>query len=164
MSKRVVFVLLSVVAIMCFLMIKKTINQNRNEHLHLNKLKNIDLIYIDGSFYNIEDTASSILIFYKTNCYHCQDYLRKIEEQIKSFHTTQVVFISTDNPILIKKFIDTYTHNDFDFIHDKSNELHKELNVKVFPTTFIVRDDLEIKKRYEGAYAIQKVISALPPD
>lgn len=135
---------------------KKTIANN------VKMLPKIQLKGIDNKSFMLENSTKKhqILLFFNTECEHCQNEAKEIKKHINEFENSQLTFISIEPVDSIKNFVfkyQLYIKSNIKFAHIEAAEVGKQFGISSFPTIFIYNQNNELVKQYKGETKIEAI-------
>lgn len=138
-------------------------------YLVTRKLPVLAIRNVDSSFTSLSKLPKNkptIIIYFNTNCEHCQDEAKQIIENKNVFDKVQFVFISTDAVPLLKTFKEKYNINGANFYlgRDQKYILPAFYNIRFTPFVAVYNAKQILERVYEGGakwQALQKLISTL---
>jgi peroxiredoxin len=140
--------------------VKKTVANNIKKipHVRLKNLNNSDFYFPDNSDFH------KVLIFFHTECEHCQNEVSEIKKHIELFEKTKVYFISIEPIDTIKKFTITNnltSYSNLSFKHIEGIDSNKQFGIVTFPTIFIYGKENNLLKQYLGEAKLEAITKYL---
>lgn len=137
--------------------VKKVIANNIKKLPHA-RLNNIN----SEEFYLSNDTKDvhKVLIFFHTECEHCQNEVSELKKQLKLFKDANIYFISIEPVEVIKKFAEKHNLTNYaniSFNHIEGIDSSKKFGVVTFPTIFIYGKEGNLLKQYLGEAKIEAI-------
>ena len=127
-------------------------------------IRNVDSTFT--SLTRLPQNKPTVIIYFNTDCDHCQDEATQIIANKNVFANVQFVFISTEPIPLLKAFKEKYNINGANFYigRDQKYILPAFYNVRYTPFVAVYDAKQTLVKVYEGGakwQALQKLISTL---
>ena len=117
-----------------------------------------DLIGLDGQHYTSENTKGKIVHFnfWFTSCRPCVEEMPELNEMAANFSDEDILFLAPtfDDSLLVKKFLNQFEFN-YEIVSNQ-RDFCLDLNVRNFPTHFIINREGIIEKVHTG-YSITTV-------
>jgi peroxiredoxin len=111
-----------------------------------------------------EQSGNVILIFFLSDCEHCQREAESIKEKIEAFKNYTLYFISNERATSIKEFSDKCQLSNFPNVKFGKTELAMIIsNFGAIPTPsmFIYSSDRKLVREFKGETKIEDIIAAL---
>lgn len=128
------------------------------------KIELSEFAFIDsrGNIFNVSDTTRLFLVvFFKSDCPFCFDEIKQITENIDKFKQAKVLFVSNDSLKYIKYFEHNFNVPSVYFLQDNNANLRNRLQIKKYPTIFIISGEGKILKKKIGFASIEYISSAM---
>lgn len=112
---------------------------------------------------NIANNKLKFIMYYNSECEHCQHQAEQIEQHINTFKDIQLIFISYQDVSQIKEFAKKY-HLELPnatFLEDPKMKVLSQFNVKGFPFMVIYSKDNQLLKKFEGPTKIDEILKYL---
>ncbi len=121
---------------------------------------------LDSKSFTIENSNNffKVLVFFNTECEHCQNEAANIKKHIADFEKTQMTFISVEPLENVKKFATKYqltAYSNIKFAHMEAIESSKQFGISSFPTIFIYNKEGELLKQYKGETKIEAILKLI---
>ena len=110
--------------------------------------------------------GQTLIIFYTTECIHCQIAVQHLNENFEKFKNTNVVMITTYDKEAINKFIDEYASNMKDtknvtWLQDSEDEFLFTFNRLSFPSFYLYDKDKNLVTYKKGSIEFREVFEFL---
>ncbi len=168
MRKNAIISLILLVTIVFFWLIKSTsknLTTIKNRQELLLRLPNLSLFTKDSVKFRIETGQPIVLIYFNSNCEHCQYEVNDVYNNIQSFDEAKVLFLSSESTAQIKAFADTNKLLKFPnvtFAKIESAHAAEIFGTLSVPHIFIYGQDGKLRKEFRGetkAEAIAKYLN-----
>lgn len=158
--KRIIFVLIGIsligVALCMIVAIFYWINFSAQE------LPNTQLCKLNGDPYTLTIKKNKILVFFKSDCYSCEQTANEIINSGNELENIEVLFISPEHPDNLLLFSLNFSSEKITYLCDETTLFSKELKVDKYPTIFIYSgNNQKLTKRFVGAVPLEQIIQAL---
>ena len=113
---------------------------------------------------NLKRNTPTLLIYFNTECEHCQYEISEISESIEQFESVQIVMISIEEPeILLSYFANSKLLNreNVFILYDQDLRFERIFGNCPFPTIFIYDKNLELVKQFKGEVKIEAILKYL---
>jgi outer membrane protein OmpA-like peptidoglycan-associated protein len=123
----------------------------------------------DSSLFTRGDLSKdkeTIIMIFSPDCEHCQRETDSLIAHIDLFKDVQIVMASPLDYVEISKFYKDYHIANYPVItmgRDGSYVWGKFFNVHNFPSIYVYDKNGQLKKSFEGSYAVQKIAAVLEP-
>jgi peroxiredoxin len=104
---------------------------------------------------------ASILLFFNTECEHCQYEAMEAKKQIGKFDKTQLYFLSPEPLDSLYKFAKRYglaSVKNITVAHIEPVLLSNSFGIRGFPTVFIYDSNGKLQKKFDGEVKIDAII------
>jgi peroxiredoxin len=129
----------------------------------VNEIPNLTTVQLDGTPLSLRDLSGEIaIIFFNTQCEHCQQEARAILEKKHLFKTKQLYFISAESNDLINRFIKDYkmTESNFHFSHASPPDVVNSFEpFQSVPAIFLFKNKKRIGK-FEGTTTVEDIANS----
>jgi len=122
---------------------------------------------IGEGFFTEDDLDANtplILFYFNSSCTFCRSEANEIRNKLGRFSGFQLVFVSTEDKILIKKFSEEFglngKGNDI-FLRDSDLEFSRIFGVITVPATYIYNTERQLIKEFKGAVKIASLLEAI---
>lgn len=105
--------------------------------------------------------TNKLFVYFDSECDYCQSEATQISENIAQFKDTQLLFISFEPIVGIKKFAMDYNlleKENVIFLHDKESEFSEIFDAKSIPFILLYNKDNQLIKKYKGATKIENIL------
>ncbi|MDY0196418.1 MAG: thioredoxin family protein [Tenuifilaceae bacterium] len=158
--KRIIFVLIGISLIGVALCMIVTIFYRIN--FLAQKLPNTQLCKLNGDPYNLIIKKNKILVFFKPDCYSCEQTVNEIINSGNELENVEVLFISSEHPDSVLLFSLNFSSEKITYLCDETALFSKELKVNKYPTIFIYSGkNQKLTKRFVGAVPLEQILQAL---
>jgi peroxiredoxin len=131
----------------------------------VNELPQITLIEESGTRFSATTLpANSILIFFSSDCDHCQREATDVEKNIDGFKNYSLYFISMNQFSQMKKFAETYKLADksnVKFLQADGATVFKAMGSIETPTICVYGKDKQLTKRFDGETKADLILKVL---
>jgi peroxiredoxin len=111
-----------------------------------------------------EQPGNAILIFFLTDCEHCQREAGSIKEKIEAFKNYTLYFISNEKASSIKEFSEKYQLSDLPNVKFGKTELSmiiRNFGAIPTPSMYIYSADRKLAKEFKGETSIEEIVKSL---
>lgn len=120
---------------------------------------------MDSSTFIFPSSSVNILVYFNSECEHCQYELSEIRKNINLFEDNSIVLLSSENIASIKK-----TSFDFElanvpnvyFVKINPGDVYKTMGTVSFPHIFIYGKDHKLIKEFKGKAKIEAILKYIP--
>ncbi len=100
------------------------------------------------------------IIFFNTECDHCLQEIKEIENGIKAFGNSMFLFISNEEEEKLQRFAASLNFNAFPFLlgRDADLKINNLFDVKGLPSIYIYNNKNALIRKFVGEIKIQKLI------
>lgn len=119
----------------------------------------------DSSTFYFSSSSRVLLIFFNTECEHCQYEMKELKKNLASFKNTEVVLMSSENIFQIKKFSEEYGlagQPNVHFTKINADQIYRTLGSLSVPYIFIYGKDRNLLKEFKGETRMEAIIKYLP--
>lgn len=105
-----------------------------------------------------------VLDYFNSTCDFCRAKSKAIKLRIEEFRGIQLVFVSSEEKVIIEKFSEENGLNKYPnvvFLHDSNMAFSKAFGVTTIPATFIYSRDRKLIKEFKGAVKIESILEVL---
>ena len=108
-----------------------------------------------GSFTNknLKYATPTLFVYFNSECEYCNEEAEMVKENIEKFQNIQVIFISFEQPELIKTFSAKHklnTHNNIHFLHDSKVTFATTFDVKSLPCLVLYDKNKKLIEKIKG--------------
>jgi thioredoxin-related protein len=173
MKNRIILIVLLLVALIAsayFLYFKKAapaeIKQEQQQaEVQQSEIPPLPITSMEGSEFTTRDLKGKlILIFFQTDCDHCQREAKQIQENLKSFKDYKLYFISSNTFPEIQKFSVEYklagVPNVY-FNFSTAENVVRYFGAMSAPSIFIYSDNGRMVKSFKGEAPVDQVVQYL---
>ena len=136
-----------------------------NKNLPNFEFKNLDnLTFCKDS---LKKKTEIILIYFNTECNHCQEELNQFVKNYKQVKHLNILFISSQKIEELQKF---YKQNnlckypEINILYCDFQRFQHYFGIATIPTTWIYGDNRELKKKYNGEVSLSIIIHRIESD
>jgi peroxiredoxin len=107
---------------------------------------------------------NSILIFFSSDCDHCQREATEIEKNLAGFKNYHLFFISMNPFPVMKKFSETYkinNHHNIKFFRADGKTVFDALGSIQTPTICVYDRDKKLVKKFDGETKVDDILKVL---
>lgn len=164
-----IFLPLTVLILLSFLITKIIFRINHKNEVtkNIKKIPEFSFKDINGVLFNnhnLKKNTPTIFLYFNTECEFCNTEVEIIKKNIEQFKNTQLIFISFESPLKIKKFAENYqllNHDNIHFIYDKQVVFSKTFDVKAFPTIVIYNNQQQLLEKIKGQVKIDHILKKI---
>jgi peroxiredoxin len=117
-----------------------------------------------GQFSATTLPGNSILIFFSSDCDHCQREATEIEKNLAGFKNYHLFFISMNPFPAMKKFAETYkinNHHNIKFFRADGKTVFDALGSIQTPTICVYNSDKKLVKKFDGETKVDDILNVL---
>lgn len=169
MKKNVLFALAIVlISFTGYLLYKIVKTKQQNDVVKTNKqtlpnfsFYNLDSVVTNNSF--IKEGKPICVFYFNADCEHCQYEAKEIKKNIVLFKNAQIVMVSFNTKVDIKKFIQQYGLNypNITFLQDPKYQFATWFGKTSVPAVYIYNAQHKLVKEYHGETKIEAIIKYL---
>ena len=111
-----------------------------------------------------ELAGKNVLIFYRTECDHCQREAEDISKNLDAFTEYQLYFVTTDGHEASRKFASDYgldNKGNVHFVQTSVNEILDQLGPISTPSLYIYSEERRLVRHLDGETPIEEIIRHL---
>jgi peroxiredoxin len=126
------------------------------------QLPALDLTSIDGSIFRLQGGRPVVLMYFNSQCDHCQAQLNAMREQMNLFSSATIVFMSSqslDELSRIAAIFDFIVFQNVHFVQSKPEQLSEKFGVMSLPQIFVYSAEGNLKKVFSGETAPSEIAS-----
>lgn len=131
----------------------------------VNELPEMNLVTMDQQVIRARELAGkNILVFFRTECDHCQREAEAISKNLDAFSEYQIYFVGTDGHEASRKFANDYALDGKDnvhFVQTSVNEILDRLGPISTPSLYIYSDERRLVRHLDGETPIQDILRYL---
>jgi hypothetical protein len=131
----------------------------------VNDMPTLPITLMDSSKLVIrEQPGNAVLIFFLTDCEHCQREATSIKEKTDAFKNYTVYFISNEKASAIKEFSEKYQLSNLPNVKFGKTELSmiiRNFGAIPTPSMYIYSSDRKLVKEFKGETKIEEILAAL---
>lgn len=141
--------------------------ESEAQRKRISTLPSFKLERLEYGFFTDDDLTANrplILLYFNSTCEFCRAEAREIKNRIESFKEIQLVFVSTEEKIDIKKFAEEYRlceNANVVFLKDTNMEFSRIFGIKSVPVTYIYNQHRQLMREFKGAVKVASMIEAL---
>ena len=158
----------SVLGLLSFL-ITKTVRLLRQKEMHTEELKTFpDLLVQNTAIRQQEDwrelSKTTIIIFFNSNCEHCQYEARAIAQNISAFTKAHLLFISEESKKSIIAFSTIHKLDSSDgvwWLKMQSDDVYKTFGPISVPHIWIYNKQGQLVKEFSGETKVEAILEWL---
>lgn len=155
-----VTVLLASVSFLVYLLIER-VNHKRLARQNVATISDFPLLNFDSTRLHISSNRKTILVYFDSECNHCQQEFNEIIQNKNSFKDSDVVIASSELISTIKGYAEKNCPADLDNIHfAKINTAHAydTFGSLAVPQIFIYGPDGNLIKEFKGETRIEAIL------
>jgi cytochrome oxidase Cu insertion factor (SCO1/SenC/PrrC family) len=164
---RIVFgvLILITVAVITYLLTDKTSKTEPGTspqaiRTHVNEYPNLQMNTLDGKLIHVRDlTGNNILVFFQTDCDHCQREAKEFSENIQVFASYQLYFITVGTKQDIEVFAKDYglnNHANVSFAQTTLDQILNGVGPISAPAVYIFREG-KLIKNFDGEKPLAEI-------
>jgi thioredoxin-related protein len=111
-----------------------------------------------------EQPGNTVLIFFLTDCEHCQREAQAIREKIDLFNDYTIYFISNQPSVLIKEFSEKYKLSDIanvKFGYTAISQIVRNFGAIPTPSIYIYSAEGKLLNKFAGETPIEEIVKSL---
>jgi thiol-disulfide isomerase/thioredoxin len=156
--------LIALVLFMVYGIVEKVIDIRRAGEKEL-ILNEGSLFNTDSTTYQVDFSNPIILIYFNSECEHCQYEATEIKKSISLFSKTSILMISSEPIEAIKVFSGQYELSNepaVTFAKINRDDVYKTFGSVSIPHIFIYGKDHKLVKEFKGETKIEAILKYLP--
>ncbi len=169
MSRKTIIVIISLLFILTLFMLSYiiVINIDESNYTEIQTTPKFSFINVSrgGLFVSdsIKNRKSCLIIYFHSECDHCQYEAKEISKNFKRFENYQLLMISYEAVDSIINFKEKYklNHDNITFLHDKEYKFEEIFGHTPIPTSFIYNRNQELVKVFKGEVKIEALLKYL---
>ncbi|MDY0988870.1 redoxin domain-containing protein [Flavobacterium sp. CFBP9031] len=113
---------------------------------------------------NLERESSTIFIYFNTECEFCNEEAKLIQDNINRFNKSQLVFVSFEEPELIKKFAQKHqltTYDNVYFLCDNKVTFATTFDVNSMPCLVLYDKNQNLIEKVKGQIKVESLIKKM---
>jgi thioredoxin-related protein len=129
------------------------------------ELPELDLIAAEGYTYRLEKGRTIILMYFNSQCDHCQRQLMVMRENIKLFSSASIIFVSAqerDEVSRVAGIFDFYAFPNVRFVAARPEQLSEKFGVLSLPQIFVYSKYGKLLKVFTGQTKPEDIVAVLP--
>lgn len=122
----------------------------------------IPLLAMDSTLFSFPANNNIILIYFNSECEHCQNELGEIEQSVNDFDGIEVVLMSSEQISKIKSIQVRYNlanKSNFHFVNINPESLSDNFGSLSVPHIFVYGSDGKLRKEFKGETKIEAILS-----
>lgn len=131
----------------------------------VNDLPPMRFVTEDQHVFSAKDlSGNTILVFFRTECDHCQREAAAISENLEAFGAYQLYFVGTDGHEASRKFAEDYAlagKGNIHFVQTDVNEILDNLGPIQTPSMYIYSRDRRLVRHLDGEKPIEEIMQYL---
>lgn len=156
-SLKIIFALLFISALF-FLgyQITSKINHKKEILQNIKTIPNFSYQTINGETFtneNLKKDIATIFIYFNTECDYCDAETQMIQKNMEKFKDVQLIFISFEEPLQIKKFAKKHQLTAYDnvrFLHDNKISFAATFDVNSLPSIVLYDKNQNLIEKTKG--------------
>ena len=128
------------------------------------QLPALDLTATDGTSFELVSGRPVVIIYFNSQCDHCQRQLNAMRENMNLFSSATIVFMSSqslDELGRIAAVLDFYVFPNVRFVKSKPEQLAEKFGLMSLPQIFVYSEEGNLKKVFSGETAPAEIASLL---
>ncbi len=119
-----------------------------------------------GAFMQVElkQGTATVIIYFNTECEHCQYEAEAIRENIEDFEEAAVLMISDESREILQSFAEEYQLSGLPNLHvlaDEQNRFKELFGTSMVPSIFIYDKDQKLIKHFKGETKTEAILNYL---
>jgi hypothetical protein len=129
----------------------------------LNRFPEVTLLTLDSipvkSLQSISGETSSLIVYFDSECEHCQYEINEIHKQDKAFAAVDILFISSQPLKAIREFSTRYrfTNARAAFFKITHEDLYRSFGSVAVPHIFIYSKEQQLLKEFKGETKVSSI-------
>ena len=125
----------------------------------------VPLFTLDSTYYQLQRNRTVVLIYFNSECQHCQYELGEIQKNVPAFADTEIVFMSSENLSVIREIPPQYTLTQPNFHFTKINpeDVFENFGSLSVPNIFIYGADGKLIKEFKGETKMEAILKYAKP-
>jgi len=113
---------------------------------------------------SFDDTRLKFIMYFNSECDHCQKQAKWLSKEIESFSHLEMVFVSFEEMDAIKGFKKHYnfTQKNITFLQDTRLTFADKFKVESFPSILIYSKEGKLLRKYEGQTKVSDLLKFMP--
>jgi peroxiredoxin len=169
MKKKIkVFIAIALLSIVGYLgyKIARTLNHKKEVAERIQRIPDFSFHNLNGKAYTKKSLPNKpiIFVYFNSDCEYCQSEATKIQQRLKDFKDTHLVFISFEEKEGIQKFAATYkldNQENITFLEDKKGQFSHIFDVNSIPYIVVYDADRKFLQKFKGATKIDNILDVL---
>jgi thioredoxin-related protein len=167
MARKILFtsaftILVSIALFMIFGILEKLASrEDISSKIQVLPIK-VPLLTMDSTLYSLQINRRIVLIYFNSECEHCQNELNEIEKSVNEFEGIDLVLMSSEQISKIKSISVSYNlanKNNFHFVHINPESLYANFGSLSVPHIFVYGADGKLRKEFKGETKIEAILS-----
>jgi thioredoxin-related protein len=156
--------LFAVVLMMVYFIVERVaLKKNISEKI---QTFSVDRLYaMDSVEYQLQEPKPILLVFFNSECDHCQYELAEIKKHSNAFENTSVLLMSSENISTIQQAAKSFALNDLgniEFLKINREDVFEKFGSLSVPHIFIYGADRRLIKEFNGETKIEAILQHLP--
>ncbi|HEY4655501.1 MAG TPA: redoxin domain-containing protein [Cyclobacteriaceae bacterium] len=131
----------------------------------VNELPEVRLVFENQRIISARElSGKTILIFFRTECDHCQREATAIRENLDAFREYQIYFVGTDGQAASQKFAEDYSlagNENVHFVQTDVNDILNNLGPISTPSLYIYSAEKKLIRHLDGETPIGEILRHL---
>ena len=128
------------------------------------QLPALNLTATDGTSFELVSGRPVVLVYFNSQCDHCQRQLNAMRENMNLFSSATIVFMSSQSLDEVGRFAAVLNFNVFPnvrFVKSKPEQLAEKFGLMSMPHIFVYSEEGNLKKVFSGETAPAEIASLL---
>lgn len=125
-------------------------------------LSSSSLFTLDSVQFNISSPKFTVLVYFNSECEHCQYELSEIKKNMRSFQSSQLLLISSENISEIKKVAVEFDFTNAVFLKINREDVFEKFGALSVPHLLLYSSDQKLIKEFKGETKIETILQYLP--
>lgn len=154
---------ITIVFALAVFMVYSMIEQQTAKNLVQTKIQstpvNVNLFTLDSTRFIFPLAKPVVFILYNSTCEHCQYELSQINAEINSFNNIELVFLSSEPILAIKKVALLFeSHRNVNFIKINPEDVYDNFGTVRYPTILIYGTNGKLIKEFKGETKVEAIL------
>ena len=154
---------ITIVFALAVFMVYSTLEQQTAKKLVQTKIQstpvNVNLFTLDSTRFIFPLAKPVVFILYNSTCEHCQYELSQINAEINSFNNIELVFLSSEPILAIKKVALLFeSHRNVNFIKINPEDVYDNFGTVRYPTILIYGTNGKLIKEFKGETKVEAIL------
>jgi thioredoxin-related protein len=121
------------------------------------------LFKMDSSRYQFTLTSPVLLIYFNTECEHCQYELAELKKNLSAFQQISILLMSSENISVIKRAMEAFgVAPHVGFVKINRDDVFESFGSLSVPHLFLYGSDRKLIKEFKGETKMEAILKYLP--